>query len=98
MSPGNFRLKLDITSNKEANGVQVELRNGWGGAGQPDPQVFSFAVPIEAGRKVYEFDMQDVTCEPGANYDVILKPQTADATLDVHSVQVCKLIKANKIR
>ena len=97
LSPGNFRLKLDITSNKEANGVQVELRNGWGGAGQPDPQVFSFAVPIEAGRKVYEFDMQDVTCEPGANYDVILKPQTADATLDVHSVQVCKLIKANAI-
>ena len=97
LSPGNFRLKLDITSNKEANGVQVELRNGWGGAGQPDPQVFSFAVPIEAGRKVYEFDMQDVTCEPGANYDVILKPETADATLDVHSVQVCKLIKANAI-
>ena len=92
LSPGNFRLKLDITSNKEANGVQVELRNGW-----TNPQVFSFAVPIEAGRKVYEFDMQDVTCEPGANYDVILKPQTADATLDVHSVQVCKLIKANAI-
>jgi GH35 family endo-1,4-beta-xylanase len=85
-------LKLDITSNKEANGVQLELRNGW-----TNPQVFSFAVPIEAGRKVYEFDMQDVTCEPGANYDVILKPQTADATLDVHSVQVCKLIKANAI-
>ena len=97
LSPGNFRLKLDITSNKEANGVQVELRNGWAGEGKPDPQVFSFAVPIEAGRKVYEFDMQDVTCEPGANYDVILKPQTADATLDVHSVQVCKLIKANAI-
>ena len=97
LSPGNIRLKIDISSDKEATGVQLELRNGWGGAGQPDPQVFSFAVPIEAGRKVYEFDMQDVTCEPGANYDVILKPQTADATLDVHSVQVCKLIKANAI-
>ncbi len=98
LSPGNFRLKLDITSNKEANGVQVELRNGWGGEGKPVPQVFSFAVPIEAGRKVYEFDLQDVTCDPaGPNYDVILKPQTADATLDVHSVQVCKLIKANAI-
>ena len=59
--------------------------------------MFTFAVPIEAGRKVYEFDMQDVKCEPSANYDVILKPQTADATLDVHSVQVCKLIKANAI-
>jgi len=92
LSPGNFRLKLDLTSDKEANGVQLELRNGW-----TNPQVFSFAVPVEAGRKVYEFDMQDVTCEPGANYDVILKPQTADATLDVHSVQVCKLIKANAI-
>ena len=92
LSPGNFRLKLDLTSDKEANGVQIELRNGW-----TNPQMFSFAVPVEAGRKVYEFDMQDVTCEPGANYDVILKPQTADATLDVHSVQVCKLIKANAI-
>ena len=92
LSPGNFRLKLDITSNKEANGVQLEVRNGW-----TNPQVFTFAVPIEAGRKVYEFDMQDVKCEPSANYDVILKPQTADATLDVHSVQVCKLIKANAI-
>ena len=92
LSPGNVRLKIDISSDKEVGGVQLEVRNGW-----TNPQVFTFAVPIEAGRKVYEFDMQDVKCEPSANYDVILKPQTADATLDVHSVQVCKLIKANAI-
>ena len=33
----------------------------------------------------------------GGNYDIILKPQTADATLDVHSVRVCKVTKSNSI-
>lgn len=33
----------------------------------------------------------------GGKYDIILKPQTADATLDVHSVRVCKITKSNSI-
>lgn len=33
----------------------------------------------------------------GGNYDVILKPQTADATLDLRSVTVCKVVKMNSI-
>ena len=50
LSPGNVRLKIDISSDKEVGGVQLEVRNGW-----TNPQVFTFDVPIEAGRKVYEW-------------------------------------------
>lgn len=31
------------------------------------------------------------------DYDVILKPQTCDATLDLRSVKICKVVKMNSI-
>lgn len=51
-------------------------------------------MPVAAGRHSVKIEMPKVE---GGNYDIILKPQTADATLDVHSVRVCKITKSNSI-
>lgn len=48
---------------------------------------------VEGNHKV-RLNFPDVA---GGNYDVILKPQTADATLDLRSVTVCKVVKMNSI-
>lgn len=52
------------------------------------------AVPIKEGNHKVRLNFPDVA---GGNYDVILKPQTADATLDLRSVTVCKVVKMNSI-
>ena len=88
MPAGNYRIKLEMTADKEANGVVMTISNGW-----TNPQVINVDVPVQAGTKVYEFDVFGVTADPSANYDIILKPQTAMATLDVHSVSVYSLEK-----
>lgn len=63
---------------------------GWGG----DAQSITVAVPIKEGNHKVRLNFPDVA---GGNYDVILKPQTADATLDLRSVTVCKVVKMNSI-
>lgn len=90
LSEGNYVVYLDLTSNKDASGVELTMQNGWGGTAQ----AITAKVPVAAGRHSVKIEMPKVE---GGNYDIILKPQTADATLDVHSVRVCKVTKSNSI-
>lgn len=85
---GNYVVYLDITSSKDASGVELTMQNGWGGSAQ----AITVKVPVSAGRHTVKLPMPNVV---GGDYDIILKPQTADATLDVHSVKVCQVKKSN---
>ena len=88
LSEGNYVVYLDMTSSKAASGVELTMQNGWGGS---DQQI-TVSVPVSAGRHNVKLQMPNIA---GGNYDIILKPQTADATLDVHSVKVCQVKKSN---
>lgn len=90
LGEGNYVVYLDLTSNKDASGVELTMQNGWGGTAQ----AITAKVPVAAGRHSVKIEMPKVE---GGKYDIILKPQTADATLDVHSVRVCKVTKSNSI-
>ena len=90
LGEGNYVVYLDLTSDKDASGVDLTMQNGWGGTAQ----AITAKVPVAAGRHSVKVEMPKVE---GGNYDIILKPQTADATLDVHSVRVCKVTKSNSI-
>ena len=87
---GNYVVYLDITSSKDASGVELTMQNGWGGSAQ----AITVSVPVSAGRQTVKLPMPNVV---GGDYDIILKPQTADATLDVHSVKVCQVKNLNSI-
>lgn len=88
LSEGNYVVYLDMTSSKDASGVELTMQNGWGGSAQ----AITVSVPVSAGRQTVKLPMPNIV---GGNYDIILKPQTADATLDVHSVKVCQVKKSN---
>lgn len=90
LDEGDYVVYLDLTSDKDASGVDLTMQNGWGGTAQ----AISAKVPVAAGRHSVKVEMPKVE---GGKYDIILKPQTADATLDVHSVRVCKVTKSNSI-
>lgn len=90
LDEGDYVVYLDLTSDKDASGVELTMQNGWGGTAQ----AITAKVPVAAGRHSVKVEMPKVE---GGKYDIILKPQTADATLDVHSVRVCKVTKSNSI-
>lgn len=90
LDEGDYVVYLDLTSDKDASGVDLTMQNGRGGTAQ----AISAKVPVAAGRHSVKVEMPKVE---GGKYDIILKPQTADATLDVHSVRVCKVTKSNSI-
>ena len=90
LDEGDYVVYLDLTSDKDASGVDLTMQNGWGGTAQ----AITAKVPVAAGRHSVKIEMPKVE---GGKYDIILKPQTADATLDVHSVRVCKITKSNSI-
>lgn len=91
LSEGDYVLYLDITSDNEvSSGIQLTVQNGWGG----DAQAITLPVPVEAGNNRVRLPLNDIE---GGAYDVILKPQTSDAVLDVKSVTVCKVEKMNSI-
>lgn len=91
LTEGNYVIYLDITASKAVpSGIQLTMQNGWGG----DAQNISANIALEAGRNNVRVKMPDVT---GGDYDIILKPQTTDATLDLRSVTVCKLESLNSI-
>ena len=90
LNEGNYVLYLDLSASKDASGVELTMQNGWGGS---DQQI-TVSVPVSAGRHTVKLQMPNIV---GGNYDIILKPQTADATLDVHSVKVCQVKKSNSI-
>ncbi|MBD8993132.1 MAG: glycosyl hydrolase family 10 [Prevotella sp.] len=88
LSEGNYVVYLDMTSSKAASGMELYMQNGWGG----DADLKKVNVSTKEGRHTYKYAMPDCA---GGNYDIILRPQTADATLDVHSVKVCQVKKSN---
>ena len=90
LSEGNYVVYLDMTSSKDASGVELTMQNGWGAS----DQAITVKVPVSAGRYNVKLQMPNIA---GGNYDIILKPQTADATLDVHSVKVCQVKNLNSI-
>lgn len=90
LDEGDYVVYLDLTSDKDASGVDLTMQNGWGGTAQ----AITAKVPVAAGRHSVKVEMPKVE---GGKYDIILKPQRADAILDVHSVRVCKITKSNSI-
>lgn len=84
LTEGNYLARLYMTADKDAEGVQITIQNGWGGSDQNITQ----PIGVKAGTQVYEISFQGVV---GGNYDVILKPQTADAVLDVEKIEFYKL-------
>ena len=89
LSEGNYVVYLDMTSSKDASGVELTMQNGWDANSN---QQITVKVPVSAGRHTVKLPMPNIA---GGNYDIILKPQIADATLDVHSVKVCQVKKSN---
>ena len=90
LDEGDYVLYLDLTSSKDASDVQLTMQNGWDG----EAQNISVSVPVKQGQQLVKLNMPGVK---GGNYDVIFKPQSTDATLDVKSLKVCKVVKMNTI-
>lgn len=80
-------MKADVDM---SSGVQLTMQNGWGSSDQN----VTVAISVKAGEHEYRLPFQDLD---GGNYDVILKPQTAEVTLDVKGLRVCKIEKLNSI-
>ena len=91
LEPGDHVIYLEMTADKDmSSGVQLTIQNGWGSTDQN----VTAAISVKAGEQVYRLAFPGLD---GGNYDVILKPQTADVTLDVKSVTVCSVEKSNTI-
>ena len=85
LTEGDYVAYLEMTSDKDvASGVQLTIQNGWGGSDQN----VTVPVTVVAGDNVYRLNVPGLV---GGNYDVILKPQTADAVLDVKSIKFSRL-------
>ena len=89
LSEGNYVVYLDMTSSKAASGLQLAMQNGWGN--DADKKVIK-NVSTKEGRHTYKFTMPNCA---GGNYDIILQPHTAYASLGLHSVKVCQVKKSN---
>ena len=90
LDAGDYCVYLDLQSDQDASGIQFTMQNGWGSTDQN----VTVSVPVKAGRQKYRLNFPGIE---GGNYDCILKPQTAPATLDLYSVTVCQVIKMNSI-
>jgi len=88
LAAGDYVFILDINSDKDldANMVYLTIQKGWGSDGNP----VSAKVPIKAGRHSYRLELPGVI---GGNYDCYFTPSTADATLDLYSVSVNKVVE-----
>lgn len=89
LTPGNYAVDVEIKSTKSGN-IKMTVQNGWGG----DAESRDGTVALKEGWTTARFKM---TLEQGGNYDFILQPETFDATLDLKSVTVKKIVKTNSI-
>ena len=89
LTPGDYAVDVEIKSTKAGN-IKMTVQNGWGG----DAESFTGSVLLKEGWTTARFKM---TLEQGGNYDFILKPETINATLDLKSVSVKKIVKMNSI-
>lgn len=90
LEEGNYVVYLDLKSSKDGSGVELVMQNGWGA----ENQQITVPVTIQEGSHVIRLNFPNVV---GGNYELILKPQTCDATLDLKSVKICKIEKMNSI-
>ena len=89
LTPGDYAVDVVIKSTKAGN-IKMTVQNGWGGTAES----FTGSVLLKEGWTTARFKM---TLEQGGNYDFILKPETFDATLDLKSISVKKIVKMNSI-
>ena len=89
LTPGDYAVDVVIKSTKAGN-IKMTVQNGWGGTAES----FTGSVLLKEGWTTARFKM---TLEQGGNYDFILKPETFNATLDLKSVSVKKIVKMNSI-
>ena len=89
LTPGNYAVDVEIKSTKSGN-IKMTVQNGWGG----DAESRDGTVALKEGWTTARFKMN---LEQGGNYDFILKPETFDATLDLKSVTIKKIVKMNSI-
>ena len=89
LTPGNYAVDVEIKSTKSGN-IKMTVQNGWGG----DAESRDGTVALKEGWTTARFKM---TLEQGGNYDFILMPETFDATLDLKSVTIKKIVKTNSI-
>ena len=89
LTPGDYAVDVEIKSTMAGN-IKMTVQNGWGG----DAESRDGTVALKKGWTTARFKM---TLEQGGNYDFILKPETFDATLDLKSVTVKKIVKTNSI-
>ena len=89
LTPGDYAVDVEIKSTKAGN-IKMTVQNGWGG----DAESFTGSVLLKEGWTTARFKM---TLEQGGKYDFILKPETFNATLDLKSISVKKIVKMNSI-
>lgn len=89
LKSGDYAVDVEIKSTK-AGSIKMTVQNGWGS----DAESFTGSVALKEGWTTSRFRM---TLEQGGNYDFILKPETFDATLDLKSISVKKIVKMNSI-
>ena len=89
LKSGDYAVDVEIKSTKAGN-IKMTVQNGWGS----DAESFTGSVLLKEGWTTARFKM---TLEQGGNYDFILKPETFNATLDLKSVSVKKIVKMNSI-
>ncbi len=89
LSPGEYVVYVEIKSSK-AGSIKLTVQNGWGGTAEN----FTGSVALKEGWTTSSFRMK---LEQGGNYDMILKPETFDAILDLKSITINKLVKMNSI-
>lgn len=89
LKSGDYAVDVEIKSTKAGN-IKMTVQNGWGG----DAESFTGNVALKEGWTTARFKM---TLEQGGNYDFILKPETFNATLDLKSISVKKIVKMNSI-
>ena len=89
LTPGNYAVDVEIKSTKAGN-IKMKVQNGWGA----DAENCEGRVALKEGWTTARIKM---TLEQGGNYDFILQPETFDATLDLKSVTIKKIVKTNSI-
>ena len=89
LTPGNYAVDVEIKSTKSGN-IKMKVQNGWGA----DAENCEGRVALKEGWTTARIKM---TLEQGGNYDFILQPETFDATLDLKSVTIKKIVKMNSI-
>lgn len=86
LTEGDYLIRLYMKASNDAGGLLLTIQNGWSNA-----QTIDINFSAIEGDQVYELQCPGITAAPSANYDVILKPQTANVNLDVKKIEFYKL-------